>query len=132
MVQKYEQISQNSHLGGTSFTVNNETNRLYMWKKLLYLRYYIHLGKRDDINVKYNSIINMESTDIEDRYKISTNEKEKLSISITVYHSTGKILIQGVNRKEWVKNEFEKLKMVLDSAKEENELAEHYIRVYEI
>ena len=100
MGQKYEEISKNSHLGGTSFSVNNETNRLYMWKKLLYLRYFIHLGKRNDINVNYKSIINMENTDIEDRYKISTNSKEKLCISITIYHSTGKILIQGNNRKE--------------------------------
>ena len=107
---KYEEISQNSHLGGTSFTVDNETNRLTKWKKLLYTRYYLHLGKRNDINVQYKYITDSENNDIEERYKIVTTGKEKLSLSITIYYSTGRILIQGTNKKEWVNNEYEKLK----------------------
>ena len=30
----YEQMSQNSHLGGASFIVYNETDRMFKWKNL--------------------------------------------------------------------------------------------------
>ena len=72
MENEYETMCQNSSLGGASFTVNYETNRLSKWKKLLYTRYYLHLGKRNNINVSYKSVVDRENTDIEERYKIST------------------------------------------------------------
>ena len=34
----YEPMSQNSHLGGASFMVDNETDRMFKWKKLMYTR----------------------------------------------------------------------------------------------
>ena len=107
----YEQMSNKSHLGGASFVVNNDSGRLFKWKKLLYTRYYLHLGKRKDINVNYKCTKDNENNDIEERYRISTAGKsEKMSLSITIYHNTGRILIQGTNKKEWINNEFEKLK----------------------
>ena len=119
---EYEQMSQNSHFGGSSFTVNKDTNRLLKWKKLLFTRYYVHLGNRSDIDVNYKSIVDRESNEIEERYKISTTGKEKISLSLTIYHSTGRILIQGNNEKEWIKNEYEKLKKIVDLADTEEEI----------
>ena len=123
---KFEQMSQNSHLGGTSFTVDSATDRLIKWKRLFYTRYYLHLGIRDDISVRYKSIIDSEGNDIEERYRIATRGKDKLSLSITIYYNTDRILIQGNNKKEWISNEFDKLKSIIDNAVTENDIVKSY------
>lgn len=130
--QTYEEISKSNHLGGISFTVNNETDRLLKWKKLFYIRYFMHLGRKDSINVVYKSIKSIDNEDIEERYKINTTGKEKLSLSITLYHNTGRVLIQGNSRKEWVENEFKKMKKIVDMVKSEEEIEIKYIQVYGI
>ena len=129
---KFEQMSQNSHLGGTSFTVDSATDRLHKWKRLFYTRYYLHLGRRDDISVCYKSIIDSEGNDVEERYMIVTKGKDKMSLSITIYYNTERILIQGNNKKEWINNEFNKLKSVIDNAETEKDIVQSYSSVYKI
>ena len=94
-------------------------------------RYYLHLGKRKDINVNYKCTKDIENNDIEERYRISTEGKsEKMSLSITIYHNTGRILIQGTNKKEWINNEFEKLKNVINLAGTIDDINEQYLKVF--
>ena len=130
--QVYEQINKSNHLGGISFTVNNETDRLIKWKKLFYIRYFMHLGSKENINVGYKSIKSSDNDDIEERYKIVTTGKERLSLSITIYHSTGRILIQGNSRKEWLENEFQKMKRIIDNIEAEQDVESEYLKVYGI
>ena len=90
------------------------------------------MGNRTDIKVHYKSTVDIDNNDIEERYKVSTTGKEKMSLSITVYHSTDRILIQGKNKKEWVNNEYEKLKKVIDLALIEEDIVRHYLDEYKL
>ena len=97
----------------------------------MYTRYYLHLVKRKDINVNYKNIKDNENNDIEERYRVSiTGRSDKMSLSITIYHNTGRILIQGTNKKEWFKNEFEKLKTVINLADTKDDISEQYLKVF--
>ena len=129
---QYEVITKSNHLGGISFTVNNETDRLLKWKRLLYIRYFNHLGRKDNINVAYKSIKSLNDEYIEERYKITTTGKQKLSLSITVYHNTGRIFIQGNSRKEWLDNEFKKMKNIIDLVESEAEIETKYLQIYDV
>ena len=53
-----------------------------------------------------------------------------MSLSITIYHNTGRILIQGTNKKEWFKNEFEILKTVINLADTKDDISEQYLKVF--
>ena len=130
--KEYEQIDENKHMGGTSFVVNKDTDRLLKWKTLLHMRYYQHLGERKNIHVEYKKITDIEKRDIEERYNISNSDAQKITLTITIYHNTGRILIQGNNKKEWVSNEFIILKSIVDRAEIIEDIEECYINVYNL
>ena len=116
-------------MAGYSFTVNNKTNRLNKWKQLLNIRYFQHLGTKDSFNVTYKTIRGNEKIVIEERYKINTTGKEKLSLSITIYDNTGRILIQGNSKKQWIENEFDKMKKIIDLGED---IKINYLKVYNV
>ena len=121
----YETIKFNSHLGGMNFMVDDEmgNDRLMKWKRLFYIRYYLHLGNKSNINIAYTSYINEEGKDIEEKYKI---EADDISVSISIYHNKNRILIQGPNKKEWIRNEFERLRTIIDSSITPEDIEEKY------
>ena len=129
MGNKYETLLQNSHMGGSSFIV--EDSRMLKWKKLMHIRYFVHLGKREDISVNYKVATDNEGVVIEERYKVPTTGKDKISLSITIYSNTGRVLIQGNNKKEWINNEFEKLKKIIDKSKIED-ISKQYVKEFEL
>ena len=65
MENKYETLMQNSPIGGSSFIV--EDGRMPKWRKLMHIRYFVHLGKRDDISVNYKVATDHEGVVIAER-----------------------------------------------------------------
>ena len=89
----YEELTANNNLKGSSFVVDE--NRLTLWKDILYLRYIEYLGKEKHIDMYYKSFVDKNNDDLEGRYNIK-DLRSKKSLTITIYYTTGKVLIQGV------------------------------------
>ena len=125
----YEELAINNSLKCSSFTVNE--NRLILWKDVLYMRYIEYLGKEKYMDIYYKEIVDKNNNDLEGRYSIK-ELKTKKTLTITIYYTTGKILIQGTNKKYWIQNEFNKLKEVINMTESNKEMEENYKNVFEI
>ena len=108
--ETYEVVSECKHISALSFDVTED--RLKLWKDVLYIRYYLHLGRIEDMFVNMKTSYDLERNVVEENYLIEKKDgnKKKKILDICLYNTTGKIMVRGPRRNEWKYKEFELLK----------------------
>ena len=95
---------------------------------MLYIRYYTQIGQFEDAVVKYIHKRDIDDVILEEKYVICSKEikASKKQLVITLYLTTGRILIQGGKKNEWIKREKENFMCAIKQSKNKTEAVSLY------
>ena len=65
---KYEELTECAHIPAWSFDVSEE--RLKVWKDILFIRYYLHIGRSNEFHVVLKTAFDKERNIVEENYVI--------------------------------------------------------------
>ena len=134
--QEYEEVTECKHISAWTFDVDED--RLKIWKDLLYVRYFLHIGQSQEINVHLRTSFDKERNIVEENYILekkdeNTHKKKKIKkvLDITIYYTTKKIMIRGVQRNEWKEQEFNSLKEIIDTTLNRHDIITTYCMAFQ-
>lgn len=111
-----------------SFTLDNRS--VHYWRRALLLRYYVQLGNESEFTIEWidndkgGTTLNLNDEDKKFVEKLPNSNLFKTMVkvtfkgtkllTITIFYTTLKCLVQGTSCQPWVKREFDKIKTVVD------------------
>jgi hypothetical protein len=112
-------------------TIDTDDQKIYLWRRLLHLRYFEQAGDLNNVHIKWTDSDKATKTinvgDEEHVFsmaapcselfktviRIDVNNKKLLTI--TIFYTTNRILIQGVSCQDWLHSEFDRLRTMINT-----------------
>ena len=121
--QKGKEYEVKEYLGGLSFLVKE--SHIEKWRSLLLVRYFGHFGECTEADIKLHRKVDPNGFVLEEKFSINSvgmhANKPIKQLTITVYRTTSKILVQGQRKNDWIEKELDPFQEVVVNSRTSEE-----------